>query len=415
MMPSGEPRRHGPQHHHAPAEGKDDDDDDDDDDKYHNHHHHHHYDERDYMEIYHHFDDIAQDVVMANASKFISPAEPAEQYEWEEVIIAEASKDEWIGMTRSICFGIGCGLLGFGALRYRRRGLGSGGFGGDSRSMSSSGGYTFDPVVRGRNSSSSSSSSRFGYVLDASLSTFLGLGTSLLAIEYDAFYPRLSTATTTRLSGDDSTVTTTTTTTTTTIVPPPQWISPIVPLVPGRSIVSDTLCGPLTEEFRKFPKDLWRSGSLNRGIEGGYHNHMALYANAGWRGTKYYQRQLRERSNKGDDIYDANVEALGENAPDYNHNDMGPYERLVLESLQGFVINCERRSRHERRIRKLRDGRGGGGGGRRDGRLAETPVVIPDDGVFADEDMELDDIYCVSEDDDVDDENEDGEDGNGGW
>jgi hypothetical protein len=28
------------------------------------------------MEIYHHFDDIAQDVVMANASKFITPAEP---------------------------------------------------------------------------------------------------------------------------------------------------------------------------------------------------------------------------------------------------------------------------------------------------------------------------------------------------
>ena len=338
----------------------------------------------------------------------------AEHYEWEEVIIDEASQDEWIGMTRSLFFGMGCGLLGLGSLRYRRHGLGPGGFfgrGGRS-TTTSSGGYSFDPPPNNGIGGGHPSSSRFGYVIDASLSTFLGLGTSLLAIEYDAFYPRRSATTTTTTGGGDGS------TSSTMVLPPPQWISPIVPLVPGRSIISDTLCGPLTDEFRKFPKELWRSGSLNKGIEGGYNNHMALYANAGWRGTKYYQRQLNERFENNRIVYDANVEVLGENAIDNNYNDIGPYERLVLENLQGFVINCERRSRHENRMRKLRgldtrhhlrgDRHGGGG---LNGSLAKTPVVIPDDGVFADEDMELDDIYFVDDNNDGEDE----EDGTVGW
>ena len=36
------------------------------------------YAERDYEEIYYHFDDYAQDVVMANPGRFIAPPEPGE-------------------------------------------------------------------------------------------------------------------------------------------------------------------------------------------------------------------------------------------------------------------------------------------------------------------------------------------------
>ena len=38
------------------------------------------YDERDYEGIYRHFDDVAQDVILANASKFVSPPEPGASY-----------------------------------------------------------------------------------------------------------------------------------------------------------------------------------------------------------------------------------------------------------------------------------------------------------------------------------------------
>ena len=150
---------------------------------------------------------------------------------------------------------------------------------------------------------------------------------------------------------------------------------------------------------------------------------MALYANMGWRGTKYYQQKLLEEEQRyggrkttskqqlqqRDNV---NMEILGENPSDNNYNDIGIYERLVLDNLQGFVINCERRSRHEHKLRKLRNPRGGlllGSGGRGhsrnhlgDGSLQQqqlTPVVIPDDGVFADEDLELDDIYFVNDND----------------
>jgi hypothetical protein len=303
----------------------------------------------------------------------LSINDAAEHYEWEEVIIDEVGQDEWVGMTRSLCFGMGCGLLGLGALRWRRRG---GGFGGNgwkggnssSSSSSSSGGYAFDPPP-----GVSGPASRFGLVVDASLSAILALGASLLAIESDAFYPNP----------------TSTSTSTTEVVPPPQWISSIVPLVPGRSVISDTLCGPLTDEFRKFPRETWRDG------------HMALYANAGWRGTKYYREQRHQRrprrvGGEREDEYDHAATAEGraeDDSPNNNddrYDDVGMYERLVLDSLYGFVINCERRSRHEGRIRRLRG---------LDRHRAAPPVVIPDDGVFADEDMELDDIYRVDDDD----------------
>ena len=80
----------------------------------------------------------------------------AEHYEWEDVILDEASQDEWEGMKKSLYFGLGCGVVGFGMLRWRRRGrLIGGGFSdglskyassSSSKPKSSSGGYTFDPV-----------------------------------------------------------------------------------------------------------------------------------------------------------------------------------------------------------------------------------------------------------------------------
>lgn len=69
----------------------------------------------------------------------------------------------------------------------------------------------------------------------------------------------------------------------------------------------------------------------------------------------------------------------------------GVYEHLVLDSLQGFIINCERRARQERKIRKIRGMRYSN-----DDDDA-TPVVIPHDGVSADEDLTLDDIYLIED------------------
>ncbi|KAL9187188.1 hypothetical protein ACHAXT_010908 [Thalassiosira profunda] len=334
------------------------------------------YDERDYEEIFYHFDDYCQDIILSNASKFLLPPEPAEDYEWEEHILDEVSEAEWEGMKKSFCFGMGCGLLGFGMLRFRRaRGgffVGMSRYSSSSSSTRSSGGYSFDPVPPASNAlhrqqhlgGGGNPNSRGGLIFDTTLSALLGMGTSLLAIEYGAFYP------TTSLEDENGYGY---------FNEPPQWVSPNIPLVPGRSVVADTLCGPLTEEFRKFPKQLWQSGN-HRGIENNYNNHMALYANSGWKGTKYYQ----ENDN-------AEVVSLGENAHDIEGNQQGPYERLVLDSLQGFVINCHRRSRQEAKLRKIR------------GMRKHQPVIIPDDGVAADEDLELDDIYLIDQEDERDD------------
>merc|ERR1711862_1048246 len=105
-------------------------------------------------------------------------------------------------------------------------------------------GYQFDPVTppprpRPR-------------VLDVMFSTLFAGGASFLAIETDMFYPRIVI----NKNSPDGTETT--------ILsppPPPQWVSKDIPLVPGRSIVAETLCQPLTEEFRNFPKKLWQSGN----------------------------------------------------------------------------------------------------------------------------------------------------------
>ena len=369
----------------------------------------------------------------------------AEHYEWEDVILDEASQDEWEGMKKSLYFGLGCGVVGFGMLRWRRRGrLIGGGFSdglskyassSSSKPKSSSGGYTFDPIPpppkpntnalqqnmqqqsyssayyqqQGYNNThhgSSTGSSKTGLIIDVALSTILGLGASILALQTDIFYPTTLTISISNNGDDniDETATTTTMDTNKTSItigempPPPQWISSDIPLVPGRSMISETLCKPLTNEFRKFPRQLWQSGN-NKGIENGYNNHMALYANSGWKGTKYYNGNEN-----------ASLEMLGENVGG-SSNDVGVsggeggeqqrgisqrgvYEHLVLDSLQGFIINCERRARQERKIRKIR---GMMRYNSNDDDDDATPVVIPHDGVSADEDLTLDDIYLIED------------------
>ena len=309
-------------------------------------------------------------------------------------------------MKKSLLFGVGCGVAGFVGLRWRRvRGVGGGntsGGGGLSKYASSSsmqkpkrssGGYTFDPIPKPnaiqqqqqqmsmnmmqqqnqQHFNNANQGSGGGLLMDISLATLLGMGTTLLALQTDIFYPS---TTAISISSDEEK---TTISILETKPPPPQWISETIPLVPGRSMISDTLCKPLTNEFRKFPKELWQSGNKNRGIENGYNNHMALYANSGWKGTKYTE---------GND--NASLEMLGEHGDSSsfeeggNVQQQGMYEHLLLDSLQGFIINCERRARQENKIRKLR------------GLREHIPVAIPYGGVDADEDLELDDIYLIN-------------------
>ena len=306
-------------------------------------------------------------------------------------------------MKKSLLFGVGFGVVGFAGLRWRRiRGVGGGtSFGGLSKYASSSsmqkptrssGGYTFDPIPKPnamqqqqmnmmmqqqnqQHFNNANQGSGGGLLMDMSLATLLGMGTTLLALQTDIFYPSTNFISVT--SDEEKT----TISILETKPPPPQWISETIPLVPGRSMISDTLCKPLTNEFRKFPKELWQSGKKNRGIENGYNNHMALYANSGWKGTKYHE---------GND--NASLEMLGEHGNSDstsfeeggNVQQQGMYEHLLLDSLQGFIINCERRARQENKIRKLR------------GLREHVPVAIPYGGVDADEDLELDDVYLIN-------------------
>ena len=319
------------------------------------------YTERDYEEIYYHFDDYAAEILLSHATDLMLDREHDEHYHAEDVILDEASQYEWESMKKSALFGLGCGAIGFGLLRWRR----GGGMG--RYASRSSGGYRFDPIDKqtSMNYTSFQQTNNFntpksGILLHTTLSTLLGLGVTLFAIETDLFYPATYT------DGQNDM-----------ILPPPQWISPQIPLVPGRSMVSDLLCKPLTDEFRKFPKQLWQSGNFY-GFENGYNNHIALYANGGWKDSKYYN------SNPN-----ASVVSLGENSGKAKLGDKkGVYEQLLLDSLQGFIINCERRSRYEQKLRRI------------SGASRDKPVIIPKDGVPADEDLELDDVYFVQNEDD---------------
>lgn len=362
------------------------------------HRRHRKYTEKDYEEIYYHFEDMSDEILFNNASKFLSINSTDDGlYQWENVILEEASEADWEGLKKSCLLGLGCGLLTFSGMRLGRGAGHFGGGGGLSRYRSSSnigrssglgGGYRLDP-----NPHAFGNSYRPGspYVpapkspfYDFTLASILGMTVSLSAWSLDAFYPKTTIIQTDEVdkNGKKKTIEVA-------LLPPP-WISPQIPLVPGRSIISDELCKPLTDEFRKFPKELWLSGSYRKGIENGYHNHMGLYANGGWKDTKYYN----QNSN-------ATVVALGEHGHGHdgsvNRNERavkGMYESLLIDSLQGFVINCERRSRYERKLKKIR-----GSTLRGD----ESPVVIPVDGVPADETLELDDVYCFEEDYEEDD------------
>ena len=96
----------------------------------------------------------------------------------------------------------------------------------------------------------------------------------------------------------------------------------------------------------------------------------------------------RVRRAQGTPYYRDNDNAEVAFTEDRGAEGAGRYERLLLDHLQGFVINCERRSRHERRLRRGRTARHG---------AAAAPVLIPRGGVTADEDLELDDIYLVED------------------
>jgi hypothetical protein len=322
------------------------------------------YTENDYENIFYHFDDYATDILFDHVDDILQERQHEEHYEAEDKILDEVSRYEFESIKRSALFGLGCGVTTFGLLRWRRSGWGLSPY----ASRSSSGGYKFDPVDKNtvntyqQQTQSYNTPKSSGLLLHTTLSTILTAGISILAIETDIFYP---------IKVDENTTDLDT-------FPPPQWISPQLPLVPGRSMISDLLCQPLTQEFRKFPKELWQSGNSN-GFEAGYNNHIALYANGGWRDSKYYN------SNPN-----ASVVSLGEKRGESLDGTKGIYEQLVLDSLQGFIINCERRARYEKKLRRLR-------GDRRD-----SPVVIPRDGVPADEDLELDDIYFQEEEGDDD-------------
>lgn len=325
------------------------------------------YTEKDYEDIFYHFDDYAKEVIMSNASRFIDPTEPAEHYEYEEQIMEELSEFEMEGMKKSFYFGFASTVSSFLLLRMRRR-MSIGGLSKYASSNRRSGGYKFDPIHQqpSNNMQTSTKPSRSGFFVDVALSAVLGMGLSLLALENDMFYPTGNSS-----AGDDNDPPLTS------IIPPPQWISHQIPLVPGKSLVSETLCKPLTEEFKKFPKELWQSGN-HRGIENGYNNHIALYANGGWKDTKYYN------SNPN-----ASVVSLGEkhngNERKVENNKHRIYEHLVVDSLQGFVINCERRARYEKKLRKLK-------------RIPKNAYpLIPYDGVPANEELELDDIYLMED------------------
>lgn len=335
---------------------------------------HRSYTEAEYEEIFYHFDDYAQAVIMANASKFIT--EPTDHYEYEEEILDEFTEYEMEGMKKSFYFGFASTLSSFVLLRWRRRVSFGGGL--SKYTSRSSGGYKFDPIHQQSSLTHNASNvgakpPRSGFFVDVTLSALLGMGLSLLAIENDLFYPSNSSA------GDENGPPLMSI-----ITPPPQWISHQIPLVPGKSVISETLCQPLTEEFRRFPKELWQSGN-HRGIENGYNNHIALYANGGWKDTKYYN------SNPN-----ASVVSLGEKHNEsklkYEDSKNRIYEHLVVDSLQGFIINCERRARYEKKLRKLR-------------HIPErTYPVIPPDGVPANEELELDDIYLMEDKIDDDDQ-----------
>ena len=188
--------------------------------------------------------------MVSSADKFLDPPEPAENFVWEERILDEASEGEFQGIKRSLYFGLGCGFASFALMRFRRGrriAAPSAGFFDRYASRSSSGttgGYRFDPIPppsQHLQPPAPSSTSKGGFIFDLLVSTFIAGGVSVLAVESDMFYPTIVI----NKSGPHGTETT--------VIsppPPPQWISSDIPLVPGRSVVAETLCQVSTYSAR---------------------------------------------------------------------------------------------------------------------------------------------------------------------
>lgn len=107
-----------------------------------------------------------------------------------------------------------------------------------------------------------------------------------------------------------------------------------IPLVEGRSLLSEQLCEDFTQEFRNYDRQIWNS---------------------------------RHPSLTGGDVS--------------RSEDIGGFRDLI----QGFVANCQRREIYEQEIRAEQ------------GRAEDDPVIIPSPGVPQDISVTLDDLLSTKE------------------
>jgi len=106
-----------------------------------------------------------------------------------------------------------------------------------------------------------------------------------------------------------------------------------VPLVEGRSLLSEQLCGDFSQEFQKYDRQIWNS------------NHPSL---------------------TGGDVSGEDIDGF-------------------RELIQGFVVNCKRREIYEKEIRAEQ------------GLGADDPVIIPTPGVPRDISVTMDDLLSSTE------------------
>ena len=118
-----------------------------------------------------------------------------------------------------------------------------------------------------------------------------------------------------------------------------------IPLVEGRSLLSEQLCGDFTQEFRNYDRQIWNS---------------------------------RHPSLTGGDVS--------------RSEDIEGFRDLI----QGFVANCQRREIYEKEIRAEQ------------GLNAEDPVIIPSPGVPQDISVTLEDLLSTKESGDKEDRDTDG-------
>ncbi len=250
--------------------------------------------------------------------------------------------------------GIFCGLACFAVLRMgpgvisrmllqrsRSGNFGGGGYGSpfqqkspfhSGSSNSSRGGYKFDAIPPTAFSSTTASTTTSGAEAEFSKKSPPGLFFRILRLTLDAFVS-LSVGAYASVYFTDT----------------EQMMKRFadVPLLPGRSLLSEELCDEFTKEFRKFDRQVWD--------EKNNHN-----------------RRVGEKEGGGGGTVD------------------------FRSTIQTFVTNCRRRHLYEEELRKEGGGGDGGGGMMSDyhGDTIQTdePVIIPPPGVPFDIFVSLDDI-----------------------